>query len=268
MLLFSISCEKENTSPDSPSWPPIYSIAPDLGDYTIMKAEELYDLDNARNWQYAVVKAHDFNFLDQDDNLGFILAFLNMENLELKYDKHQDVWMAGGWTEHPYLSPLANRDSIIYKCEVKNNAIEWEITFIVLNSYRALMIRGVSDIHNTSGTWVVHRWPRVRENETFNPDTLFHVNWFSSGIPDHPNLTLKAPAYEFEYTYKVDPTKNWDRELIVKDLSVATNSKTDDIFELYWNSMDKSGSARTEFIYGDDSLHCWNEELRNITCEN
>ncbi len=258
IFLSFISCEKEETTPSSPSWPPIYSIAPDLGDYTSRKSEENSDLMNAGNWNKANIQAYQYNFLEYERYYRFILPFLNMENLQLSYNKEQNTWLAGSFTQqHPYFAPSARLDSITYKCMKKNNSYEWEIYIGTWNGASYLMIEGVSDLKNTSGSWVVHQWPEINDNETFNPDTLFYVNWFESGVENHPNLTLKSPAYDYEFSYAASPSGKWDRELI-----------TDNNFELYWNSLDKSGSARSEFMFGDNSLHCWDEGLINIMCEN
>ncbi len=256
LLVALLACSKDDIVPYEPTWPPIFSIAPDLNDFNLIKYEESLNSEFKRNWGLAIGEAHRYNYLDIQDLNRLVLTFMTMEYLELNYVDSLDSWQSLAKTiDHPYLT-VGLSDSVYYECKVYDNQLEWNISFIQLG-VKYPRIVGVTAKDNSSGEWTAY---------DFNGGTIYGVTWSASDVKDNPNLILRSERFEHKIELVVE-NSTLDREMFVSDLSQSQDQNMDEVLEVAWSTKDKSGYARSRYVYGDNEFHCWNKELKDSDCE-
>jgi hypothetical protein len=177
--------------------------------------------------------------------------------------KHTAVKQPDGswaWTYSVTVNPVT------YTAELHGKYIDagvrWDMYITKQNEYTDyLWYYGESDLGNTQGFWVLKAEP-AKGNDG---NDLLRIDWHrnpakETGDIKYTNIVPDGPENGGNIQFVVSANEPYNRSYTI--FNKGKNQTT----YIEWNETTKAGRVKDSVHFSDDSWHCWDSSLKNITC--
>lgn len=258
LLLFVFSsCRKDK---DAPEIPPKETFIMDFSNFnnaqdTTTKSTKATEADTIkyRNWGSSFLTVAVWNTIIAVTAAVPIASFREAFNHTPEYKKKEWIWT--------YSVQLP---SGVYTCKLhgknKDTQVEWNMYISKKDGFSDfLWYSGLSQKDGMGGTWTLYESPN-------KPNPFIDIVWSKNannevGSIKYTNAT-STDAKGSYIAFSISAGAAYNAQYV---LFGAKENKTT-IIE--WNRTYKNGRIQSPVFYNDDSWHCWNEKLQDITCPN
>ncbi|WKV12482.1 hypothetical protein [Marivirga harenae] len=252
VILWSCDSNNENDQDPQPVMPPEYSMAPNFDDF---QTEGNQRNQTIENWFYSAINVSVYSALLTGGLAVPVTAFKATISQDPFFDTD-----AGLWTWESNFSANANDFSIRLTADVVDGNVDWK-GYISSNSNNVddfVWFEGQSNVDGNSGSWTLYESPQ-------NPSA-----WISTEWSRNEDRTVANADFTIEkegellgsyINYSRDDNSDLNRSVEI------SNTQTNDLIEIYWNSELKFGRVKSENHFNDTDFHCWNEDLQDVSCE-
>lgn len=253
LTVLFVSCDStdENSQDPKPVMPPEYSMAPDFDDFQTDGSQRNQTIEN---WFYSAVNVGVYSAILKGSLAIPVTAFKTTISQEPFYDTD-----AGVWTWESSFSVNSNDFSIRLTADVENDNANWKgfISSSSLNVEDFVWFEGQSNVNGNSGSWTLYESPQ-------NPSAWISVEWSRNEDRTVANADFtieKAGDLQGSYiNYNRNDNNDLNRSVEI------SNTQSNDLIEIYWNSELKFGRVKSPNHFGDSEFHCWDENLQDVDC--
>jgi hypothetical protein len=252
VILWSCDSDNENDQDPQPVMPPEYSMAPNFDDF---QTEGNQRNQTIENWFYSAVNVSVYSALLTGGLAIPVTAFKATISQDPFFDTD-----AGVWTWESNFSANANDFSIRLTADVVGGNVDWK-GYISSNSNNVedfVWFEGQSNVNGNNGSWTLYESPQ-------NPSAWISTEWSRNEERTVANadftIEKEGELLGSYINYSRDDNSDLNRSVEI------SNTQTNDLIEIYWNSELKFGRVKSENHFNDTDFHCWDEDLQDVACE-
>lgn len=142
---------------------------------------------------------------------------------------------------------------------IVGNDVEWDMFISREGEYADFnWYSGVSTLTRTEGTWILNKDPQ-------DPVAFIDIEWRRDAETElgdirYTNVEPGAAGAGGYIAYAVTGDETYDASYAIY------NAESSDLIEIEWNRSTQAGRVHAPDHFGDDSWHCWDENLQNVDC--
>lgn len=257
VLLAVSSCKKEQGDP--PLLPPAGSMIIDFSNFTDSKSGDIASLKGAdnTNWGFAAFSAGVWNLI-----IGTTLA-VPVWTFGITVDEdpvyiEDKTWE---WTHSELL--LGVKYTARLTGQIRNNDVLWKMHISQEGGFTDfLWFEGTSAFDAKSGQWILYK-------SYTEPDKMLQIDWEKdSESTGKVKYTYIKDNDEFKNSYieyRLTTDSPFNAYYTIHFWNDNLDKFSDVLVE--WNTTNHSGRVKGIDYIGDQTWHCWNNNLINTTCE-
>jgi hypothetical protein len=253
ILSFS-SCKKDEDPKTAPVLPPESAFKMNFDDFATADdtLKSALQVDTYSNWGYSFLNVSFWNTVLTVSLAVPVASYAEAFNHEAIYHPDEDNWT---WSYNFSIGFVAYEAELTGAIEGTN--VNWEMRITKQGEYADfLWYRGKSAIDQSGGYWILSENPA-------NSNDLLRIDWkrYSDGTADIKYTNIKPGANENgSYIWYGTTIDELDRFYQIYHKPVNNHTKIE------WSSTLKNGRVMDPLHFNDSAWHCWDLQLKDITC--